>query len=103
MAVSEGGIVAGLSEIITAETLSQRYTFLAEMAEAEPALQGMVHDDGCHVRAFARTHRQEDSEMSKRLSSEDFYYIIDRPHSRGHVDLVCREECFPNVGKNVFF
>ena len=45
MAVSESGIIAGLSEIITAETLSQRYSFLSEMAGAEPALRGMVHDD----------------------------------------------------------
>ena len=38
--------------------------------------------------------------MSKRLSSEDFSYIIDRPHSRGHVDSVCKAECFPDVPKN---
>ena len=40
LAVSQSGIIAGLQEIITAETLSQRYSFLAEMAEAGPALRG---------------------------------------------------------------
>jgi hypothetical protein len=103
MAVSERDITAILSEIITAETFSQRYSFLSEMAEAEPALRGLVHDDSCHVKAFARTHRREDNDMSKRLSSADFCYIIDRPHSRGHVDPVCKAECFPDVDKNVAF
>ena len=103
LAVSESGIVPGLNEIITAETLSQRYTFLAEMADAEPELCCMVHDDACHVRVFARTHRREDCELSKRLASDDFHYIIDRPHSRGHVDPLCRQECFPNVPKNEIF
>ena len=103
MAVTESGTMAGLSEIITAETLSQRYAFLAEMAAAEPALRGCVHDDSCHVRVFARTHRREENEMSKRLSNDDFYYIIDRPHSRGHVNAECKVECFPDVPKNAAF
>lgn len=103
MAVTESGIIPGLAEIITAETLSQRYAFLAEMAEAEPELTGLVHDDACHVRVFAKTHRREDNEMSKRLSSEAFYYIVDRPHSRGHVDATCKAECFPTVAKNAAF
>jgi len=103
IAVTESGLVAGLSEIITAETLSQRYTFLAEMATHEPQLSGTVHDDNCHVRVFARTHRREDNELSKRLSDEDFFYVIDRPHSRGHVDPVCVQECFPDTDKNSAF
>ena len=103
LAVSQSGIIAGLQEIITAETLSQRYAFLAEMAEATPELKGSVHDDNCHVRLFSKTHRREDNAMSKRLSSPDFFYIIDRPHSRGHVDAVCRSECFPDVPRNSDF
>jgi hypothetical protein len=103
LAVTESGLVAGLQEIITAETLSQRYSFLADMADAEPELKGTVHDDNCHVRVFARTHRREDNEMSKRLSSDDFFYVIDRPHSRGHVDPVCMKECFPDTEKNSAF
>ena len=103
MGVSSGGTIAGLGEIITAETLSQRYAFLAEMAEAEPELIGSVHDDNCHVKVFARTHRREDNDLSKRLSDPDFYYVIDRPHSRGHVDLVCQQECFPDVERNAAF
>eukprot|EP00974_Lingulodinium_polyedra_P122438 11182839-Lingulodinium_polyedra.AAC.1 len=67
------------------------------MAEAEPDLRGAVHDDNCHVRVFARTHRREHNDMSKRLAAPDFFYIIDRPHSRGHVDPVCQAECFPDV------
>ena len=101
--MSQSGIIAGLQEIITAETLSQRYSFLAEMAEAEPALRGSVHDDNCHVRLFAKTHRTDDNEMSKRLASPEFFYVIDRPHSRGHVDPVCQQDCFPDVANNAAF
>jgi hypothetical protein len=100
MAVSESGLVAGLDEIITAETLSQRYAFVASMADEEEELTVAVHDDSCHLRVFARTHRREDDEMSKRLSDENFLYIVDRPHSRGHVDPVCKVECFPTVPRN---
>ena len=56
IAASVTGVVAGLKEITTAETLSQRCSFLAEMAEAERQLRGTVRDDTCHVRVFARTH-----------------------------------------------
>ena len=76
---------------------------MAEMAEAEPALRGTVHDDNCHVRVFARTHRREDNGISMRLASPDFFYIIDRPHSRGHADPICKAECFPDVDRNATF
>ena len=73
------------------------------MAEAEPELRGTVHDDNCHVRVFSQTHRREDHAPSVRLSSPGFFYVIDRPHSRGHVDQVCKDECFPDVEKNAAF
>eukprot|EP00959_Pyramimonas_sp_CCMP1952_P294016 6149385-Pyramimonas_sp.AAC.1 len=73
------------------------------MADAEPALRGGVRDDNCHVRVFAKTHRRDDDEMSTRLASPDFFYIIDRPRSRGHVGPVHRRECFPDVESNVAF
>ena len=54
IAATETGVIPGLKEIITAETMSQRYIFLAEMAEAEQELQGTVHDDNCHNMKFAK-------------------------------------------------
>eukprot|EP00969_Alexandrium_andersonii_P360631 15455811-Alexandrium_andersonii.AAC.1 len=73
------------------------------MAAAEPQLHGAVHDDNCHVRVFARAHVRDDNDISKRLADADFLYIIDRPHSRGHVDPVCQAECFPAVKRNSDF
>lgn len=61
----------------------------------------MVHDDACHVRVFARTHRRDDNEVIKRLRIDDSHYIVDPPHSRGHVDPMRKAECSPDVEKNV--
>ena len=41
--------------------------------------------------------------MSVRLSSDDFLYILDRPHSRNHVDEECQATCFPTVQRNKIF
>ena len=41
--------------------------------------------------------------MSIRLSNPGCHYIIDRPHSRGHVDPDCKKCCFPDVEKNALF
>ncbi|CAK0812046.1 unnamed protein product, partial [Prorocentrum cordatum] len=99
-AVTQTGIVCGLQEVITAETLSQRYCFLAEMAHAVPELSILVHDDACHVRVFARCRAAEASPDSLPARLGEFRHIVDRPHSRGHVDPTCQELCFPDVPAN---
>ena len=88
--VTESGFIAGLTEIITTENSSQRYAFLAHMA---------VHDDACHVRMFAEAWA-DGNELTARLA-HDMRYIIDKPHSRAHVDAWCRGNCFPDLPENV--
>ena len=106
IAATETGVIEGLREIITAETMSQRYVFLTEMAEAEQELQGTVYEDHLsyhEVRKHTHTHMREACAMSIRLSSPEFHYIIHRPHSRGHVDPDCKKWCLPDVDKNALF
>ena len=81
-AVSESGIIGALHEVITAETLSQRYCFLAYLAVDMPELPTLVHDDACHVRVFSlcQTTRALAGSLTERLSKLRFG--IDRPHSR---------------------
>ena len=51
-AVSESGIIGALHEVITAETLSKRYRFLAQLDGDMPELQTLVYYGTCHVRVF---------------------------------------------------
>ena len=97
-AVTESGIICGLGKIITAETLSQRYCFLADVANVTPGLQNIVHDDACHLRVFARA-RRDDGPLASRLA--EMRYIVDRPHSLNHVDPECQAICFPTVPANM--
>ena len=96
LAVTESGIIGGLAELVTAETLSQRYCFLADIASQMEELKILVHDDACHVRVFAKTHEDSGVPLTVRLARE-MLYVVDRPHSRGHVDPECIANCFPTV------
>ena len=40
------------------------------------------------------------NELTARLA-RDMCYIIDKPHSRAHVDASCRGNCFPDLPENM--
>eukprot|EP00969_Alexandrium_andersonii_P118519 5241689-Alexandrium_andersonii.AAC.1 len=80
-AVAASGVVVDIGEIIGAESLSQRYTFLAALAQRAPELGTVVHDDACHLRLMAEPFRHQ-SDLTRRLAT--FNYIIDRFHAAGH-------------------
>ena len=61
------GKVIHAKEFIGSEALSQRYFFLAELAEAVPELRVLCHDDACHLRKYA-TKYAEASPLSQRLA-----------------------------------
>ena len=61
--VTESGFIAGVTEIITAETLWQRYAFPADVANSLPEMRTVVHDDACHVRKFAKA-RADGNELA---------------------------------------
>ncbi|CAJ1402387.1 unnamed protein product [Effrenium voratum] len=97
LAVSEGGLVADCNEVIAAESLSQRYHFLAKVASRLNSLQIVVHDDACHLRLFCAQHRLA-SDIAGRLSNMSF--IVDRFHATGHKGVFCRNHCLPTSQNN---
>ncbi len=54
-AVSASGVIVNIDELIGAESLSQRYRFLNELASRTLSLQIVVYDDVCHLRLMAET------------------------------------------------
>ena len=92
-AVSASGIVVDVSELIGAESLSQRYCFLAQLAKRLPPLKIIVHDDVCHLRLMVEAHRG-DSELASHMASE-LSFIVDEYHAPGPVGEWCPEHCMP--------
>ena len=97
IAVSSSGAIVEVAEIIGAESLSQRYVFLAELATRSPGLRIIVHDDACHLRRMAEASRH-DSDVAERLASMS--YIVDEFHASGHVGAWCKKNCLPHLSTN---
>ena len=97
-AISAGGIIVHLGELIGAESLSQRYAFLADVAQCAPNLNVVVHDDACHL-YFMAASCKDDSEMAARLAR--MRYIVDKFHGSGHIGAWCKAHCMPELPSNV--
>ena len=93
------GYILHLKEYIGAESLSQRYFFLSELVHVAPDLNLVVHDDSCHLRKFCDTYAGS-SAAARRLAFPNIKYVIDRLHSRGHVDPWCLENCVAGAACN---
>ncbi|CAJ1338621.1 unnamed protein product, partial [Effrenium voratum] len=101
LAITSSGIVAGLEEIIGAESLSQRYKFLVGLARLYEQFNIAVHDDACHLQAFAQSQVSASfTSTSRRLGGKDFTYIIDEFHAPGHVGKWCRRHLLPSLAEN---
>lgn len=98
-AATPGGYIVHLAEYVGAESLPQRYFFLAELINVADEIEVVVHDDACHLRKFCDL-RASDSTFAARLSFTHVKYIVDRMHSRGHVDAWCKANCFPTSPGN---
>lgn len=94
MACSPDGFLIDVAEFYGAESLPQRYFFLARLRELYPGLKVVVHDDACHLRRFA-DNRQGDSDFAASLAYPNIIYVVDRFHARGHVDPWCLENVHP--------
>ena len=97
LAVSESGLIFDLLEIIGAESLSQRYHFLAQVASNLADLKTVVHDDACHLQAIAQREKRA-SPLAPRLA--ELNYIIDDFHSSGHRGDWCSKTCLPSLPRN---
>ncbi|CAJ1430988.1 unnamed protein product, partial [Effrenium voratum] len=95
------GKVIHAKEFIGSEALSQRYFFLAELAEAVPELRVLCHDDACHLRKYA-TKYAEASPLSQRLAFPNMQrlYVIDRLHAANHKDQWGKEHCDADTEAN---
>ena len=98
-AVTSNGFILHAKRFVGAESISQRYFFIAELANRLPELALVIHDDACHVRRFADKHAHR-SDLGKRLEYPTMKYIVDRLHAKGHVDPWCLANCHPDVPGN---
>jgi hypothetical protein len=99
LACTPDGYIVHLAEYIGAESLPQRYFFLAEIQAISPATIVFVHDDACHLRKFAGK-RAHESSAAKKLAFPGTVYIVDRMHMKNHVDPWCKEHCDPDAECN---
>jgi hypothetical protein len=99
VAVTPAGFVAEVTEFIGAESLSQRYFFLATLKRLYPQLAVVLHDDACHLRAFAQK-RSSACDFSGELSYPKMKFILDRFHASGHKDDWCLQNVHPAVPEN---
>ena len=53
VACRSDGLIVHVQEYHGAESLSQRYAFIAHLKATHSSLQVLVHDDACHLRRFA--------------------------------------------------
>lgn len=97
-AVSASGVIVDVDELIGAESMSQRYRFLAALARRLPSLKVIVHDDACHLRLFAEACNLG-TDLAKRLATR-MAYIVDEYHSSGHVGQWCSQHCMPQLAEN---
>ena len=91
-----------LSEFFGAESLGQRYLFLADVIEALPQVRVVVHDDTCHLRKYV-AKRAGDGELAGKMAYPALKYVVDRFHSKGHVDPWCRDNCLHTTAENAPF
>jgi len=88
------GVIVQVGEVYGTESISQRYFFLADLLERYPELQVVVHDDACHVYAFALRRRHE-SALAATLAA--LKYRGDIFHSGGHIDPWCIANTHPDL------
>ena len=98
-AVTSRGVIVHAKEFVGAESIPQRYFFIAEIVVHAQELLVLVHDDACHLRRFA-AKRQGQSDIATRLAYPSIKYIIDKMHAKGHVDTWCKANCHPDVPEN---
>jgi hypothetical protein len=93
------GYITDAFEFMGTESLSQRYLFLARLKGSYPELKVVVHDDACHLRQFCENRRGL-GPFADGMAYPNMYYILDRFHAPGHVDVWCRQNVCPSLPEN---
>ncbi|CAK0879149.1 unnamed protein product [Prorocentrum cordatum] len=91
--------IVHLKEYVGAESLPQRYFFLAEVVEKAPAVDFVRHDDACDLRRCA-SKREGDGAFARRLAHPNIKYITDGLRDRNHVDPWRLANCSPKADCN---
>ena len=86
------GFVVQFAEFVGAVSLGQRHFFLADLFEAAPEIDIVIHDDACHLRKCAAS-RASKSPLARSLAYPQVKYVVDRFHLKGHVDHWCKQHC----------
>ena len=73
--------------------------FLSDLLEAAPEIDIVIHDDACHLRKYAAS-RACKSPLARRLAYPQVKCVIDRFHSKGHVDHWCKQHCMHTSPEN---
>ena len=90
------GLVVRVREFFGAESLSQRYFFVADLKEQFPELEIIVHDDACHLHKFACA-RASSSTRAAEIAPDSVRYVCDGFHVSGHTDPWCLANCHPQA------
>ena len=61
-------------------------------------LRAIVHDDACHLAKYSLKRAQQCDLAGKMAGLK---WVLDRFHSKGHVDRWCLEHCHPDVHPSV--
>ena len=98
IAVTDKGFIVHAETFVGAESIPQRYFFVAKVAAKLPELRAVIHDDACHLRRFSEKHAWR-SELGHRLS--DLHWVLDRMHAKTHKDPWCLSHCHPDVNETI--
>lgn len=93
------GVIIAVQECFGAESLSQRYLFLAALKERYPELTVIVHDDACHLHKFTDA-RKADSDLAAKIAPPLMRFICDWFHIKGHTDPWCLVTTHPKIAAN---
>ena len=99
IATTSNGMIVHAKEFVGAESIPQRYFFVAELVAQANEVSVLIHDDACHLRRFT-SKRGGHSELAARLAYPAIRYVVDKLHAKGHVDPWCKANCLPDVPEN---
>ena len=90
------GLIVRVAEVFGAESLSQRYFFVADLKESFPELQILVHDDACPFHKFS-VARASSSANAAKIAPDHLCFVCDGFHLSGHKDPWCRANTHPQA------
>ena len=99
LACTPDGYVLHAQEFTGCESIPIRYFFIADVCEATPEINLVIHDDACHVARYSMSHKSGPSASAEVVALRErmaaLAWSLDRFHAKGHKDPWCRAHCHP--------